>query len=120
MQYAILTSIFERKVDLTKLQLPRSERLQTQRLCRFTIIMAALWNWAGHYIFALWFLPSIYLSFFSSPNLSLRRLDVYHTCTHSVALVRIYDAGLKPAARGSLEMQDPKKSPKTRHLGTIP
>jgi len=27
------------------------------------IIMAALWNWAGHYIFALWFL-SLYLSSF--------------------------------------------------------
>jgi len=34
---------------------------------------------------------SIYLSIFfiSSPNLSGRRLDVYHTCTHGVALVRI-------------------------------
>jgi len=30
-----------------------------------------------------------FLSFFSSPNLSHRRLDVYHTCTHGVALVRI-------------------------------
>jgi len=28
-------------------------------------------------------------SFFSSPNLSGRRLDVYHTSTHGVALVRI-------------------------------
>jgi len=27
--------------------------------------------------------------FFSSPNLSRRRLDVYHTSTHGVALVRI-------------------------------
>jgi len=62
------------------------------------------------------FLPcDFYLSFFfffSSPNLSGRRLDVYHTSTHGVALVRIQDAGLKPAARGSLEMQDAKKSPK--------
>jgi len=32
-------------------------------------------------------LSSIYL--FSSPNLSGRRLDVYHTLTHGVALVRI-------------------------------
>jgi len=32
---------------------------------------------------------SIYLSFFSSPNLSGGRLDVYHTLTHGVALVRI-------------------------------
>ena len=29
------------------------------------------------------------LSFFSSPNLSSRRLDVYHTLAHGVALVRI-------------------------------
>jgi len=29
------------------------------------------------------------LSFFSSPNLSGRRLDVYRTSTHGVALVRI-------------------------------
>jgi len=50
--------------------------------------------------------------FFSSPNLSCRRLDVYHTSTDGVALVRILDAGLKRAARGSLEMQDAKKSPK--------
>jgi len=38
------------------------------------------------------FLPCgfFYLSFFfSSPNLSRRRLDVYHTSTHGVALVRI-------------------------------
>ena len=39
------------------------------------------------------FLPcDFYLSFFfffSSPNLSGRRLDVYHTSTHGVVLVRI-------------------------------
>ena len=50
-----------------------------------SVFMAALWNRAGHYIFAQWFLSS----FFSSPNLSGRRLDVYHTSTHGVALVRI-------------------------------
>jgi len=48
-------------------------------------IMALLWNRAGHYIFGLWFLSI----FFSSPNLSGSRLDVYHTSTHGVALVRI-------------------------------
>ena len=70
--------------------------------------MTALWNRAGHYIFALWFLLlSIYL-LFSSPNLSRRRLDVCHTCTYGVALVRIYDAGLKRAARGSLKIRDSK------------
>jgi len=76
--------------------------------------MAALCSRCGHYIFALLFLLSVYL-LFSLPNLSCRRLDVYHTPTHGVALVRIYNAGLKCAARGSLEIQDPKN----RHLGTI-
>jgi len=45
-------------------------------------------------------------SSFSSPNLSRHRVDVYHTSTHGVALVRIYNAGLKRAPRGSLEIQD--------------
>jgi len=56
-------------------------------------IMAALRSRCGHYIFALLFL-SIFL--FSSPNLSGRRLDVYHTSTHGVALVRIHDAQKSP------------------------
>jgi len=52
-------------------------------------IMAAICNRAGHYNFALcpFYLSIFYL--FSSPNLSGRRLDVYHTFTHGVALVRI-------------------------------
>jgi len=48
--------------------------------------MVALCNRADHYIFALWFIPFFFLS---SPNLTGRRLDVYHTCTHGVSLVRI-------------------------------
>jgi len=40
-------------------------------------------------------------------------LVVCHTSTHGVALVQISDAGLKPAARGSLKTQDAKKLPKT-------
>jgi len=48
----------------------------------------------------------------SSPNLSRRRLDVYHTSTHGVALVRISNADLKRAARGSLEMHDAKNRQK--------
>jgi len=58
------------------------------------------------------------LLLFSSPNLSRRRLDVCRTSTYGVALVRISGAGLKPAARGSLEMQDAKcrqKSPSGHH-----
>ena len=45
--------------------------------------MAALWDRTGHYIFMLWFLS---IFFFSSPDLSCRRLDVMHTSTHGVAL----------------------------------
>ena len=72
-------------------------------------------DWLWRPIFVLWFLPSIFLcSFFSSPNLSGRKLDVYHTSTHGVALVQI-NAGLKCAACSSLEVQDPKNS----HLRTI-
>jgi len=47
------------------------------------LVMAALHSRCGHYIFALWFL----LLLFSSPNLSRRTVDVYHTSTHGVALV---------------------------------
>ena len=64
-------------------------------------------------------MASFYL--FSSPNLSGRRLDVYHSSTHGVALVRIWNACLKCAARGSLEMQDPKmakNSPSVHHRTT--
>jgi len=59
-----------------------------------------------------------YLSFLSSPNLSHRRLDIYHTSTHGVALVQISDAGLKSAARGSLKVQD-KKSPSGHRRTTL-
>jgi len=52
-----------------------------------TIFMVTLWNRADHYIFMLWFVLSSF--FISSPNLSRRRLDVCHTSTHGVALVRI-------------------------------
>ena len=47
--------------------------------------LVALWNRETIYIFMLWFV----LLLFSSPNLSRRRLDVCHTSTHGVALVRI-------------------------------
>jgi len=46
--------------------------------------------------------------FFSSPNLSRCRLNVYHTSTHGVALVQIQNAGLKSTARGWLEIQEAK------------
>ena len=56
--------------------------------CNVLLIMAALCNRGP-----LYFCPVISivyrLSFFSSPNLSGHRLDLYHTSTHGVALVRI-------------------------------
>ena len=48
----------------------RCNSFSTEVVVKF--FMAALWN-----------------LLFSSPNLSGRRLDVYHTSTHGVALVRI-------------------------------
>jgi len=51
------------------------------------IFMATLRSRCGHYIYTLWFVS--FSSFFSLPNFSGRGLDVYHTCTHSVALERI-------------------------------
>jgi len=78
------------------------------------LVLVALWNGADYYIFILWFLLSFFLPFFffSSPNLSRHRLDIYHTSTHGEALVRIYNADLKRAACVSLKIQDAKKSPK--------
>ena len=58
----------------------------------------------GHHV-GHW--PTFLVFLFSSPNLSGRRLDV-RTSTHGVAIVRIYTAGLKYAARGSLKIQDAK------------
>jgi len=60
---------------------------------------------------SFFFLSSFFL-LFSSHNLSRHKLDVCYTSRHVVALVPISDAGLKRAVRGSLDMQDPKKSPK--------
>ena len=56
----------------------------TQQLAVFRavrIFMVAICNRADHYIFALLFLSSIF--FYSSPNLSGRRLDIYHTSFHT-------------------------------------
>ena len=70
---------------------------------------------ADHYIFILWFLlssSSFFFFVFLAYNLSRRRLDVCHTSTHGVALVRISGAGLKRAACGLLQMQDAKNRQK--------
>ena len=69
--------------------------LHVNRRAQWLIIMVALCNRADHNIFMLWFvmvalcnretiyifilfLSSFFLSFFSSPTLSSRRLDVYY------------------------------------------
>ena len=50
-----------------------------------SVNLAALRSRCEHYILQLWFLSS----FFPLPILSGPKLDVYHTFTHGVALVRI-------------------------------
>jgi len=55
--------------------------------------MVALWKGADHIYYHAVVCSSFF--FFSLPNLICRRLDVCHTSTHGVALVRISDAGLK-------------------------
>ena len=59
-------------------------------LKRYVLFMVALCNRADHiYFHPVSFFFFFLLLFFSSPNLSGRRLDVYHTLAHGVALVRI-------------------------------
>ena len=57
--------------------------------------------------------------FISSPNLSGRTLDVYHTSTHGVALVRIYSCMSGMCCTRLAENTGRKNDAKTRHLGTI-
>jgi len=66
----------------------------------------------------LYFAAVVSSSFFLSPILNSRRLDVYHTSTDDVALVQIYNACLKCATRGSLKYRR-QKLRKNRHLRTI-
>ena len=76
--------------------------------------MAALPSRCGHYIFALWFLSF----FFFSPNLSGRRLDVYHTSTHGVAFSANFECMSEICCTRLAEIHDAKKSP-SRHHRTI-
>jgi len=77
--------------------------------------MAALRSRCGHYIFALWFLLSIFY-LFSSPNLSGRRLDVYMVWCGPSANLECWSETCCTRLAGNA---GPKKSPKTDHLGTI-
>ena len=72
--------------------------------------MVAIYGRIAQQTRTFYFTVVISSSFFlliSSPILSGCRLDVYHTSTHAVVLVRIYqDIGLKCAARGQLKIHD--------------
>jgi len=82
--------------------------------------MVALWNRADHYIFAV--VSSFFFFFFSSPNLSRHTLDVCHTSTHGVALVRISDVGLNllhVACWKHRTQISRQKSPSGHHCTTV-
>ena len=84
-----------------------------------SLIMTAVCNRTGHYIFALWFLLLLSFYLFSSPILSRHRLDVvpyfYTWCGPSANLeCRSETCCMQVAGNAG-----PKKSPKSRHLGTI-
>ena len=82
--------------------------------------MAVLWNRAGQYIFMLWFLSIFYLLLFSSPDVSGRRLDVYHPyfnawCGPSANL----QCRSETCCARLAENTGRKKSPKIRYLHII-
>ena len=85
-----------------------------------SLIMVALWNRADHYIFMLLFLLLLLLSsFFSSPNLSRRRLDVCHTSTHGVAYSANLGCRFETCCTRLAENTGRKKVAKNRNLVTI-
>jgi len=99
-----------------------SSRRASHRVLEFSsLFMAALCNRAGH----IYFHPVVsysfffFLSFFSSPNLSGRRLDVYHTYTWCGLSANLEYRSETCCARFA-ENTGRKKSPKSRHLGIIP
>ena len=77
--------------------------------------MAALRSRCGHYTFVL-FLYSLF--FFSSPNLSGRRADVYHTSTYGVDSANLECRSEMYCTRVA-ENTGRKNRQKYRHLGTI-
>jgi len=85
------------------------------------LFMAAPYGIGQAIIFLPWFLSSFFfflllssLFFYSSPNLSGRKLDVYHTSTHGVANLECGSLwNVLHRARGSLEMQDRKNRKKS-------
>ena len=79
------------------------------------IIMVALCKRADHYIFILF----LSFFFFSPPNLSGRRLDVYHTSTHGVGYSANLECRSQMCCTRLAENTERKKVAKNRHLGTI-
>ena len=83
-------------------------------------IMVALCNRADHYIFMLWFVLSSCSSFFfSSPNLSRRRLDVCHTWHTWCGLSANLRCRSETCCTRLAENTERKKVAKNGHLGTI-
>jgi len=75
---------------------------------------AIIFSCSGFYLFLL--LSSI---FFSSPDLSGRTLDVYHTSTQWCGLSVNFECRSETCCARLAGNTARKKSPKNRHLGTI-
>jgi len=80
-------------------------------------IMAALRSRCGHYIFALWFLFSSF--FLSSPNLSRRRVDVYHSFYTWCGLSANLRCRSEICCRRVAANTGRKNDAKNRHLGIV-
>ena len=88
------------------------------------VICCSLWSpyVIGQTIIFSWFLSSSIYLFCSSPNLSRRRLYVYHTSTQWRGLSANLECRSETAARDSLKTQDAKsrqKSPAGHHRTTL-
>jgi len=82
------------------------------------LVMAALRSRCGHYIFVLFL--SFFFLIFSSPNLSGRRLDVYHISTHDVAsLSANLECRSENICTRLAENTERKKSPSRHHRTTL-
>jgi len=84
-------------------------------------IMAPLWNRAGHYIFALWFLSSFFLLFFlaKSQQSQIRCLPYFYTWCGLSANLECRSEMCYTLITGNAGRKNCQKLPKIRHLGTI-
>jgi len=82
--------------------------------------MAALCSRCGRYVFALWFFLSFFLLlFFSSPNLSGGRVDVYHTFYTWCGLSANLECRSEMCWKRLAGNTGRKNDAKNRHSGTI-